>query len=88
MHTKRNCCVLRAHIRGGYWSLYRLYAVEFAVADITEIGWNRLLLDRLAIKPERKRLIQALTTSYTSPAPDHSFDDFVAGRGRGLIMLF
>jgi hypothetical protein len=69
-------------------SLTFLYIVEFAVADITEICWNHSLLDRLAIEAERKKLIQALTTSHTSQMPDHSFDDFVAGKGRGLIMLF
>lgn len=65
-----------------------LYIVEFAVADITEICWNHLLLDHLAIEPERKKLIKALTVSHTSQAPDHFFDDFVAGKGRGLILLF
>lgn len=28
--------------------------LEFAVADIIEIGWNHSLLDRLAIKPAKK----------------------------------
>ena len=62
--------------------------MEFAVADITEVCWNRLLLDHLAIKADRKKLIQALTASHMSQAPDYSFDDFVAGKGRGLILLF
>ncbi|KAH6675957.1 hypothetical protein B0J14DRAFT_478246, partial [Halenospora varia] len=62
--------------------------LEFAVADITEIRWNPLLLDHLAINPKRKKLIKALTMSHMSQALDHCFDDFVAGKGRGLILLF
>jgi hypothetical protein len=69
-------------------SLIILFVVEFAVADIADISWNHSLLDYLAIKPERKKLIQALTTSHTSQTSDHSFDDFVAGRdadGRSTV---
>jgi hypothetical protein len=63
------------------------FIVEFAVADITPITWNPLLFDRLAIQPKKKLLIQALTKSHVSQAPGPSFDDFVVGKGRGLIML-
>ncbi len=61
--------------------------MEFAVADITEISWNVSLFDNLAIQPEKKKLIRALTKSHTSQATRSSFDDFVAGKGQGLIIL-
>jgi hypothetical protein len=61
--------------------------VEFAVADITTIAWNLSLFDRVAIQLKTKKLIQALAKSQLSQAPDRLFDDFVAGKGRGLIIL-
>ena len=64
-----------------------IFIVEFAVADITAITWNALLFDHLAIQPKKKKLILALTKSHVSQAPGPSFDDFVVGKGRGLIML-
>jgi hypothetical protein len=60
--------------------------VEFAVADIAEITWNLLLFDHLAIQPKTKGLIRALTNSHITPV-DNRFDDFVVGKGRGLLML-
>jgi hypothetical protein len=63
------------------------FIVEFAVANITAITWNALLFDHLAIQPKKKKLILALTKSYISQAPSPSFDDFVVGKGWGLIML-
>lgn len=64
------------------------HIVEFAVADIKEIAWNPSLFDHLAIQPQKKKLIQALTKSHISQTTGPSFDDFVAGKGQGLIMLF
>jgi hypothetical protein len=68
--------------------LIRSHIVEFAVDDITEISWNDSLWNHLAIEPKRKNLTLALTTSHSQQTPDHSFDDIVIGKGRGLIMLF
>ena len=65
-----------------------LYTVEFAVNDITEISWNGSLFNHLAIQPKRKNLIQALVLPYLQQTPEYSFDDFVEGKGRGLIFLF
>jgi hypothetical protein len=62
--------------------------VEFAVADITDIDWNRSLFDRLAISASHRNIIRALAASHMKQVPHHPFDDFVAGKGRGLIMLF
>lgn len=64
---------------------YRI--VEFGVADISDISWNPLPLQRLAIPSKQKKLIQALAASHMSRDNHCPFDDFVAGKGRGLIML-
>jgi hypothetical protein len=61
--------------------------VEFAVEDISDIQWDPEPFQRLVIPDERKELILALATSHMNQAHDPSFDDFVAGKGRGLIML-
>jgi hypothetical protein len=62
--------------------------VEFAVDDITEISWNHSLWNHLAIEAKRKKLTLALTASHLQQTTDHSFDDIVIGKGRGLILLF
>ena len=71
-----------------FLTLIKSHAVEFAVDDITEISWNDSLWNQLAIKPKRKKLTRALAASHSQQTPDHSFDDIVIGKGRGLIMLF
>ena len=71
--------------------LIRSHLVEFAVDDISEISWNDSLWNHLAINAEQKRLTLALAASHLQQTPnqqDHSFDDIVVGKGRGLIMLF
>lgn len=62
--------------------------VEVAVTDITEISWDPSVWDHLAIEEKRKNLTLALASSHLQQREDHFFDDFVKGKGRGLIMLF
>lgn len=57
--------------------------LEFAVADISDICWDETIFEQLTIPFESKTLIQALTTHQTA----HTFDDFVKGKGRGLVVL-
>ncbi|KFY28793.1 hypothetical protein V491_00286, partial [Pseudogymnoascus sp. VKM F-3775] len=61
--------------------------VEFAVADISGISRNKSLFNQLAIPYKSKKLIEALTMSQSSGKTKYMFDDFVEGKGRGLIML-
>ncbi|KFZ23239.1 hypothetical protein V502_02283 [Pseudogymnoascus sp. VKM F-4520 (FW-2644)] len=61
--------------------------LEFEVADISEISWNESLFHQLAILSELKKLIEALTTFQSGGEAKHTSDDFVEGKGRGLIML-
>jgi len=68
--------------------LIEWHVVEFAVDDIIEISWNHSLWNHLAIEAKRKNLTLALVASHLQQRPDHSFDDIVIGKGRGLIMLF
>jgi hypothetical protein len=61
--------------------------VEFAVDDISQITWNDSLFDHLVIPLEHKELIKAVALSHTSEVPDRTFDDFVVGKGQGVVML-
>ena len=63
------------------------YIVEFAVADIKDINWNPASFAQLAIPTKQKEVIQALAEAHTSRQTDHTFDDFIIGKGLGLIIL-
>ena len=63
------------------------HIAEFAVADIKDINWNPAAFAQLAIPTKHKEVIQALAEAHTSRETEHTFDDFVAGKGVGLIIL-
>lgn len=77
-----SCCLLAR----GKIKLTRCIA-EFAVADIKDIIWNPAAFTELAIPTKKKEVIQALAEAHTSREIDHTFDDFVVGKGLGLIIL-
>ncbi|GAB1314481.1 hypothetical protein MFIFM68171_04691 [Madurella fahalii] len=57
----------------------------FAVSRITEIEWNTSVWDSLVLPDASKRLVRTLVKSHVSH--NSSFDDFVRGKGRGLVGL-
>jgi hypothetical protein len=59
--------------------------VEFAVADIKDIKWSPSPYACLSISNEQRDVIMALVEARLDPSV--AFDDFVAGKGKGLIML-
>jgi hypothetical protein len=59
--------------------------MEFAVADIKDIKWSPLPYACLSISDKQRDVIMALVKARLNPSV--AFDDFVAGKGRGLIML-
>jgi len=60
---------------------------EFAVADIADIEWNPSAFAQLTLPSEQKDVVQALTEAHTKRKHHHVFDDFVVGKGLGLIIL-
>jgi hypothetical protein len=60
---------------------------EFAVADIKDIEWSDSLFNCLSIPVEQRDAIMALAEIHMGEAQDVPFDDFVAGKGRDLIIL-
>ena len=63
------------------------HVVEFAVADINDIDWSSSPFDCLTIPNEQKEVIIALAEIRLGLVPSIPFDDFVAGKGRGLNVL-
>ncbi|CAD6566684.1 MAG: hypothetical protein ASARMPREDX12_008793 [Alectoria sarmentosa] len=60
---------------------------EFAVSGIQDITWTTLPFDTLVIPTKTKEMLQALVHNQI-PDPDKpAFDDFIEGKGKGLIVL-
>jgi hypothetical protein len=60
---------------------------EFPVADIKDIEWSNSLFNCLSIPDEQRDVIMALAETHMGEAQEVPFDDIVAGKGRGLIIL-
>ena len=61
--------------------------MEFAVADIEDIQWSSSPFDCLTIPDDQREVVIALAESRLGLIPSVPFDDFVAGKGRGLNIL-
>jgi len=61
--------------------------VEFAIANTRDIQWASAPFDNLRIPDDKKEIIQGLTESHLNRGTNDSFDDFIEGKGRGLIFL-
>jgi hypothetical protein len=57
--------------------------VEFNVEKVSPITWNDSVFKNLAMDPDRRALVQSLIQSH---AGDHPLDDFVTGKGLGLVI--
>ena len=63
------------------------FDVEFAMNDISNIVWNPSSFANLAIPSQKKQLVLALAKTHLDETSDHTFDDFMREKGKGLIML-
>ena len=62
-------------------------AAEFAVRLIEDIDWNPTSFQNLEMPANKKKIVLALAEANMMPSSTGYFDDFVAGKGRGLIVL-
>ncbi|KAF2455229.1 P-loop containing nucleoside triphosphate hydrolase protein [Lineolata rhizophorae] len=62
-------------------------AVGFAVANIRPISWNPGSFAHLAIPRDKKDMLRAVAEAYSGGDSGPAFDDFIQGKGRGLITL-
>ncbi|KAI9765879.1 MAG: hypothetical protein M1839_005295, partial [Geoglossum umbratile] len=60
--------------------------LEFAVAHIRDIVWDLSLFENLVLPDKQKNIIRALAESQKIEA-DKPFDDFIKGKGQGLVIL-
>ncbi|GAW13925.1 hypothetical protein ANO14919_033170 [Xylariales sp. No.14919] len=58
---------------------------KFSVNDISSFAWNDEAFENLVLDGREKRLLRALISHHRSG--DKTFDDFVEGKGQGLILL-
>jgi len=88
------CLVLALMIKYGvrYYTVCatiqtNLLIAEFAVANIKDIEWSNSLFNCLSIPNEQRDAIMALAETHMGEAQNVPFDDFFAGKGRGLVIL-
>jgi hypothetical protein len=65
--------------------------VVFNVDLVKDIQWQTDAFSNLVLPDEQKSLIKALVESHSGPGDDESatgggFDDFIMGKGKGLII--
>lgn len=60
-------------------------AVEFAVDFIESFDWNKEAYENLVIPPEQKSVLTTLVEAHSS-GPASQIDDFVKGKGMGLVI--
>ena len=58
-------------------------SVEFNVEKISDIQWNDEAFANLVLPAGRKQLLQSLVEAHNQ---DLGFDDFVQGKGQGLVI--
>ena len=58
-------------------------SVEFNVEKISDIQWNDEAFANLVLSSGRKQLLQSLVEAHDQ---DIGFDDFVQGKGQGLVI--
>jgi hypothetical protein len=57
--------------------------VEFNVEKIKEVDWNTDAFANLVLPSSKKSFLQALVEAHHK---DPGFDDFVKGKGQGLVV--
>ncbi|RTE83351.1 hypothetical protein BHE90_002164 [Fusarium euwallaceae] len=82
--TEKQCMLAVPRAKGFALNMKKWF--EFTVSDITPITWNEKLLGNLVIPDEEKQLLLALV-AHTAKEEDGGFDDFIEGKGKGLILL-
>jgi hypothetical protein len=56
------------------------------IDDLHEVAWNKQAFDHLVLDANYKKVILALTEANRA-SNDETFDDFIHGKGQGLVIL-
>ncbi|KAF2161566.1 hypothetical protein M409DRAFT_37534 [Zasmidium cellare ATCC 36951] len=73
-----------ATVRGFSFTEKRWF--EFFVDKLLPAGWNPNCFDQVVLPQTQKDLVQALVANHIQQR-NHSFDDIVKGKGKGLILV-
>ena len=57
--------------------------MEFNVEKIQDVEWNEEAFDNLVLPPGHKHLLQSLVEAHNK---EIGFDDFIKGKGHGLVV--
>jgi len=69
-----------------YFPFYLFYVhhlVEYDIEKVTDIEWNEDAFANLVLPQDRKTLLQSLVEAHNAEV---GFDDFIKGKGRGLVV--
>ena len=66
-------------------SLAFLFTVEFIVERVERFTWNDEAFEQLVIPPKHKQVLKTLVESHNAGS-SRKFDDFVTGKGHGLVI--
>ncbi len=81
--TKEQLIICTAKVKG--YALKTKKWLEFFVDTISEIQWNHDVFESLVLPEDQKELILCFAESQI--LYKEKFDDFVSGKGKGIIML-
>ena len=62
-----------------------MHAVEFIVERVETFEWNDEAFEQLVIPPKHKQVLRTLVESHNAGSAK-KFDDFVSGKGHGLVI--
>lgn len=62
-------------------------SVSFYISHVQPISWNDRSFSNLVLPAPHKKLVLALSKTQASTSSVAGFDDIVAGKGKGMIML-
>jgi len=57
--------------------------VEFDITKIEDVSWNKEAFENLVLPSSHKTLLQSLVEAHRHK---HGIDDFIRGKGQGLIV--
>jgi hypothetical protein len=62
--------------------------VEFSVPLVSDVDWNDELFQQLSLSDDKKKIISSLIRAFKMESEEigEPFDDFVKGKGRGLVI--
>jgi len=69
------------------WAFTEKLWLEFPVATVEDIIWNEKAFDTLVLPEEQKAIVRALVESHSGSTSPKTIDDFITGKGRGLVCV-